>query len=206
MSQEPRQGPRHGALSHLALQAGAGVVTDGADVTMTALPYRPSLILRGESDDLVFLNTCRAALSFDLPLAANHVNHNETFAALWLGPNEWLVVGDGGREKLAACLGAGPEICRHALISNGDGQQVIALSGPKARDVLAKLCPLDLDSPDLAPGRCARSVLAGIAITLWPQGDKDDSTGGGYRIHVGRSFADYAWRIITDAAIEYSVE
>jgi sarcosine oxidase subunit gamma len=190
----------------LALQANVGIGKDGADVTMAALPYRPSLILRGESDDLAFRDACRAALGFDLPLAPNHVNHDETFAALWLGPSEWLVVGDGGQEKLAACLEAGPKTCHFALINNGDGQQVIALSGPKARDVLAKLCPLDLDSPDLAPGRCARSVLAGIAMTLWPQYDKGDSTCGGYRIHVGRSFADYAWRIIADAAIEYSEE
>ena len=187
--------PRHEPLAHLALKAPSVDPAAEVGVTMRALPYSPSLLLRGESDDSVFLQGCRDALGFELPVAPNHGLFLDDIAALWLGPNEWLVWGEGCREQLAEQL----KNCRHALIANGDGQQVIALSGPRGGDVLAKLCPLDLTSGDLSPGRCTRSILAGIAMTLWVH------PSGAYHIHVGRSFADYAWRILADAGLEYGV-
>ena len=188
-------GPRHEPLAHLGLLAGADIKGDAAAVALRALPYCPSLILRGESDDVAFLAGCRAGLGFELPLAPNHVGGGDDLSALWLGPSEWLILDRNGRGRLAENLDGR----RHALVPNGDGLQTIALSGPRARDVLAKLCPLDLDSPALGPGRCARSVLAGITMTLWP------GTDGGYRIIVGRSFADYAWRILADAGLEFDI-
>ncbi|MFP6698507.1 MAG: sarcosine oxidase subunit gamma family protein [Alphaproteobacteria bacterium] len=201
---------RHEPLAHLALRAPISAASDDAaaddatvtgdasgvaGVTMAALPYRPSLILRGESDDAAFLQGCRGALGFDLPVAPNHGAMSDGIAALWLGPSEWLVLGRGCGKRLAETLAG----CRHALVTNGDGQQVIALSGPRGGDVLAKLCPLDLAGGALGPGRCTRSVLAGIAMTLWIR------PGGVYHIHVGRSFADYAWRILADAGLEYGM-
>ncbi|MBT3534300.1 MAG: hypothetical protein HN478_10510 [Rhodospirillaceae bacterium] len=187
--------PRHDPLGHLALAAKRNDNTDSAGVTMRALPYRPSLILRGESDDTAFLEGCRKALGIDVPLAPGHVAGGDDFTALWLGPSEWLILGRNGRDRLAENLAG----CHHALIDNGDGQQVIALSGARAGAVLSKLCPLDLGGPEMDPGRCARSVLAGIGVTIW-RGDT-----GAFQMHVGRSFADYAWRIIADAGLEYGI-
>ncbi len=187
-------GPRHQPLAHLALLAGGHSDADAA-VTLRALPYCPSLILRGESDDVAFLEGSRAGLGFDLPLAPNHVAGGNSFSALWLGPSEWLILGLNGGERLGENLGG----CRHALVPNGDGLQIIELSGERAADVLAKLCPLDLQGGEMGPGRCARSILAGITMTLWPGVD------GGYRILVGRSFADYVWRILADAGLEFGI-
>ena len=191
---------RHEPLAHLALRApnvtaASDDASPDAGVTMAALPYRPSLILRGEGNDAAFLQDCRRALGFDLPVTPNWAALSDDCAALWLGPSEWLILGQGCRERLAETLAG----CRHALITNGDGQQAIALSGPRGGDVLAKLCPLDLAGGALEPGRCTRSILAGIAMTLWIR------PSGVYHIHVGRSFADYAWRILADAGMEYGV-
>lgn len=203
------QPPRHEALAHLALAAKAAATGTADGVILRALPYRPSLILRGESDDGFFQAACRAALGFDLPLAPNHAVSGDGFAALWLGPSEWLILGQNGRDRLTEHLSG----CRHALICNGDGQQIIALSGFQAGAVLAKLCPLDLERvlaqfpkgatleavKRLYQGRCARSVLAGIAMTVWQPAH------GIYHVHVGRSYADYAWRVLADAALEFGL-
>ncbi len=186
---------RHEALAHLALATRGGHDVAEAGVTMQALSHRPTLILRGESDDKEFLGACRAALGFDLPSVANHVADNGKVTALWLGPSEWMLLGTEISDGLKVAL----TNCHHALVDIGDGQQVIALTGPRADEVMAKLCPLDLDDDGMAVGRCARSVLAGVAMTLWRQPE------GGYHIHVGRSFADYAWRILADAALEFGV-
>ncbi len=194
-------GLRHQPLAHLALAAAREVPRPDAGVTLRALPYQPSIILRGESSDATFVEAFRAGMGFDLPLAPNHVSSHDEFTALWLGPSEWLILGDvgpvapAGQGRLAKAL-AGR---RHAIISHGDGQQIIALSGPRARDVLGKLCPLDLESPDLAPGHCARSILARCGILLHPQ------PGGAYHLHVARSFADYAWRVLAEAGLEFGV-
>lgn len=193
--------PRHHPLAHLALAAGGAEPVEDAGVALTALPYRPSLILRGESGDEAFTAACRAALGFDLPLAPNHAGSHGAFTALWLGPSEWLIMGEDAGGRLRDGLAG----CRHAIVLQGDGRQIIALSGPRARDVLAKLCPLDLESPDLAPGPapgpgcCARSLLARCDMLLHPQPD------GAYHIHVSRSLADYAWRTLAEAGREYGV-
>jgi sarcosine oxidase subunit gamma len=190
---------RHEPLAHLALAAGQGQPDDDG-IALQALPYQPSFILRGESDDAAFLEAFRGGLGFNLPLAPNHAAGGAGVTAYWLGPSEWLLLGPAVSESLSQALAG----TRHAMVENGDGQQVIALSGPRARDVLAKLCPLDLDGADLngadlAPGRCARSILAGCDMLLVPQDD------GAYYIHVARSFADYAWRSLADACREFGL-
>ncbi|MDA1101159.1 MAG: sarcosine oxidase subunit gamma [Proteobacteria bacterium] len=189
---------RHQPLAHLALAARREPPVADAGVTLRALPYRPSIILRGESGDAGFVAAFRAGMGFELPLDPNRISSHDGVTALWLGPSEWLILGamgPAGQGRLATALTGH----HHAIINNGDGQQIIALSGPRARDVLGKLCPLDLESPDLAPGHCARSILARCSILLHPQPD------GAYHIHVGRSFADYAWRLLADAGLTYGV-
>ncbi len=184
--------PRHEPLAHLSLAAGQPQPEDAA-VMLHTLPNQPSLILRGESDDEGFLEAARTGLGFDLPLAANHVREGGDVTAHWLGPNEWLLLGQVASGSLSQALAG----TLHAIVEHGEGRQIIALSGRRSRDVLAKLCPLDLAAPELAPGRCARSILAGCDMLLVPQGED------AYHIHVARSFADYAWRSLADAAGEY---
>lgn len=192
--------PRHEPLARMAATDSIAETTvENPGVTLRALSYRPSVILRGDSDNAAFLAAFRAGMDFELPLAPNHVSSHDDFTALWLGPSEWLVLGGGAAERLRQALIGH----HHAVVPNGDGQQIIALAGRDARGVLAKLCPLDLDSPDLAPdlapGRCARSLLARCTMLLHPQ------TGGAYHIHIPRSLADYAWRTLVDAGQEFGV-
>ncbi|MDP6832276.1 MAG: sarcosine oxidase subunit gamma family protein [Alphaproteobacteria bacterium] len=186
--------PRHEPLAHLAL-ASAQAQPEEAGATLQALPYRPSVILRGESGDKAFPKAAAGGLGFDLPVAANHAAGDGGVTAYWLGPSEWQLLGLADTEDLTQALAE----TRHAIIENADGQQAIALSGHRARDVLAKLCPLDLEDPGLVPGRCARTVLAGCTVLLVPRED------GAYHIHVARSFADYVWRMLAEAGSEFGV-
>ena len=187
--------PRHSPLAHLALANQTTESMTSAAVVLQALPYHPSLILRGEGDNQALLDSFRSAMGFNLPISSFGVIKQSEYSAFWLGPNEWLILGDRAIEKLAGGLAD----CHHALISVGDGQQIIAISGARAIDVLAKHCPLDLRDPKLSPPWCTRTVLAGIQIILH---SLDDSS---YHVHVGRSLSDYTWRILKDAALEFSV-
>jgi sarcosine oxidase subunit gamma len=86
--------------------------------------------------------------------------------ALWLAPGTWMVVAqdaeDGGlyltlRERLGD---------RAAVVDQSHGRAVLRLAGPRARDVLAKGCRLDLHPRVFTPGMCAQTVIAQIGVLL----------------------------------------
>lgn len=72
------------------------------------------------------------------------------------------------------------------------------MSGARARDVIAKGCPLDLHPRVFGPGHCAQTYFdrAGIMIL-------QTSTAPSFELIVRRSYADYLWAWLTDAASEY---
>ena len=72
------------------------------------------------------------------------------------------------------------------------------MTGPNARDVLAKGCPLDLHPSVFRPGDCAQTLLAKANVTLRCVDDAPS-----YELTVRRSFADYAAPWLQDAALEY---
>ncbi|MEU8381556.1 sarcosine oxidase subunit gamma family protein [Streptosporangium sp. NPDC048865] len=116
---------------------------------------------------------------------------------LWLGPDEWLVVGppdDTGLEAgLRAAAGTG-----HAAVTDVSAQRTVLLvTGRDARDLLSHGCALDLHPRAFGPGRCARTMLARAQVVL--AAHEDD----GFRIFVRSSFADYLAAWLLDAAGEY---
>jgi heterotetrameric sarcosine oxidase gamma subunit len=102
------------------------------------------------------------------------------FAALRLGPEEWL------------CLGATARAVESALGSNalvldvGDSYAGWRIVGAGARDLLARACALDLDQ--LAAGAATRTLAAGTHVVLRVLDD-------GYELRIDRSYADWfdAW-------------
>lgn len=76
---------------------------------------------------------------------------------LWAGPGRALLVGVRPPEGLAALA---------AVVPQGDGIAAAALEGPAARDVLARLVPLDLRDREFPVGATARTLLGHMAVTL----------------------------------------
>ena len=170
-------------------------------VVMSERSFLGHLNLRGDPADKDFLKTVEGALGFALPLEPNTVEESGERAALWLGPNEWLILTapdeqEGLLQSLREALG---EIFA-AVTDVSGGQTVIALSGPHARDVLAKGCTLDLHPRVFGPGRCAQTLVAKSGALI-RQRDKEPS----FELIVRRSFADYLWRWLEDAAGEYGL-
>ena len=66
--------------------------------------------------------------------------------------------------------------------------------------MIAKGCTIDLHPSVFRPGRVVRTLLAKTGIILH-QVDETPT----YEITVHRSFADYAWRWLEDAGLEYGV-
>lgn len=190
---------RQSALAHLHLEAEAVADAGDAGVVMCERAHLGKVILRGAPGDDAFLESALGTLGVALPLEPNTVSAGEGVTVLWLGPDEWLVVtapGEGAALNRALDVGVAPHggIATHVT----DSRAVIGVSGPRARDVLAMGCPLDLHPQSFGPGRCAQSLVAKASVLIHQRDD-----GPSYDLYVGRSFATYLWRWLEDAAHEY---
>ena len=108
----------------------------------------------------------------------------------WLGLNEWLLATELGREKdLAAQLGGNLAGQSHSLVDVTGGQVMIRLRGPRAREVVARGCTLDLHPRALKVGQCAQTTLAKTSMLIALVDDEPS-----FDIIVRRSFAEYAAR------------
>ena len=120
-------------------------------------------------------------------------------AALWLGPDEWLLLApeaEGPGAGGAAGGGAG-RVCRTRWSMSGIARTGCCWAGAAATMVLNAGCPLDFD-PDAFPiGMCTRTVLAKAEIVLWRLGAQ------AFRIEAARSFLPYVRQFLEEAGREF---
>ncbi|MGI9501397.1 MAG: sarcosine oxidase subunit gamma [Geminicoccaceae bacterium] len=150
--------------------------------------------LRGDPGDRAFMSAVGRALDLVLPTEPCQTAVQGDVAALWLGPDQWLITCP--KDKVADIMNQLGEATRSAGAAVTDisvGRAIFRLSGPNALDILAKGCPLDLHPSVAKPGYVAGSVLAKITVLLHL---RDEQT---IDLYLGRSFADYLWAWLEEA-------
>jgi sarcosine oxidase subunit gamma len=183
---------RRSALAHFSLNALANQKRDGAGVTLGESAHRAIINIRGDANDGAFTSAVKNATGCDLPLVANTVAAAGDVRILWLGPNEWWVVGtDARRSGLIDGLRQAFTGQHTNVTDVSESRTVITLSGPAARDVLARGMSNDLHPRAFGPGQCAQTSLSRTNVLLH-QLDNTPS----YEIYVLKSFSDYLWRWI----------
>ncbi len=176
-------------------------MNENPGVVLSERPFLGHLNLRGNPADESFLEAVKKVLGLALPQEPNTVEQGEELTVFWLGPNEWLIVTPPDhQETLLRSLREALSEIFTAVTDVSGGQTVITLSGPHARDVLAKGCTLDLHPRVFAPGRCAQTLISKSGALLR---QRDDAS---FEIIVRRSFADYLWHWLEDAAGEYGLK
>ncbi len=118
-----------------------------------------------------------------LPSTPERVEGNG-IAFLWAGPDQWLAAAErtGGRDLDAELQ---PIVAGLAAVTDQtDARAILRVSGPRAREVLAKGVPLDLHPRVFGPGSVAITHASHIGVILW-QTDAAPS----YELAVFRSFA-----------------
>lgn len=155
----------------------------GALVSAGLVPPATRLSFRGGPDAA---DACGRALGVALPRQACRAAEAGPRAALWLGPDEWLLLAPEGETAplfaaIEDALGAVP----HALVDVSHRQVGFAVAGRRAADLINSGCPLDLDPSAFPVGMCTRTLLAKCDVALWRRGPD------AFRLEVNRSFADY---------------
>ena len=192
-------------LAHIDPVAYASTGPGGhTDVRLAERPAGGRISLRGDPADRAFMAAVGQALDMVLPAEPNTTAKAGDATALWLGPDEWLLTTSAeGAPALLETLREAIAGQAAAVIDVGDAATIISLSGARARNVLAKGCPLDLHDTVFAPGRVAQTIVAQADVIVHRV---DDGAGvAEFDLHVRRSFAEYLWLWLADAALEYGV-
>jgi sarcosine oxidase subunit gamma len=108
------------------------------------------------------------------------------WAALWLGPDEQLLIGPESigsaySSRVEETLGDLP----HSLVDVSHRQAGLEISGPHATELLNAGCPLDLDLAQFPVSACTRTILAKSEIVLWRRANER------FHVEVWRSFVPY---------------
>jgi sarcosine oxidase subunit gamma len=172
-------------------------------VRIRQLAALPQVDVRFDPSDAALLDRLTVATGVRPPVDPNSVASAEGEAGhwLWLGPDEWLVVGgegepDAGGPALEAALRVAAADAFLTTVDVSANRVALEVAGPDAGALLAFGCALDLDHPAFGAGRCAQTLVARAGVILW-QVDELPT----YRLLVRPSFAAYLEAWLEDAAV-----
>lgn len=165
--------------------------SEKADAVLSVAPPASRFLFRG---DAAAAAKAGEAFGVTLPLAACRAETRGGRAALWLGPDEWLLRApeDEGTD-IAAAIARALASTAHALVDIGHRDAGIVVSGPDGAAIVNRDCPLDLRLEAFPVGMCTRTVLAKAEIVLW----REETAR--LRIEVARSLASYVWDRLDEA-------
>lgn len=165
---------------------------------ITEVGLRGMITLRGDLSDAQLIKAAEAAAGVPFP-EQNRANTDGLSGLCWMSPDEVLILcphsdAPARLAQLQEALAGS-----HVLAVNvSDARAVFALSGPHAREVLAKLVPVNLAPGAFEPGMFRRTRMSQIAAAFWMA---DAET---FHIITFRSTAQYAFDLLKVAAAEGS--
>lgn len=152
-------------------------LADLARLGARELAFLAQVDLRCEPED---------AARLGLPLEPNTAGAFAGAEALWLGPDEWLVVGpEGWTPRIVSDLETALAGRRRSVLDVSANRTTIELAAPDRLELLATGCGLDLDPRGgWVPGRVAQTLFARAPVLLH---EREGAT----RVLVRPSFAAY---------------
>jgi sarcosine oxidase subunit gamma len=118
----------------------------------------------------------------DLPRESCRARDLSEGTALWLGPEEWLLLGAFINPQADCVVDVS-----HAFAG-------LDITGPEAAGTINAGCPLDLDLAAFPIGMCTRTILGKAEIILWRRDVE------WFHIEIARSFAAYVLALLREAA------
>jgi sarcosine oxidase subunit gamma len=157
------------------------------------------LNLRGDANNPDFLKSVKNALDLDLPLAPCSSAQNAETTIMWLSPDEWLIIIEGGTEaaiedKLRQTLTG------HFAVSDISGAQtMLEISGKDCLQLLQKSIGYDLHLDSFPINKVIGTALAKSSAHIRRTGEYN------FQLIIRRSFADYIWLWLQQSSKEYGL-
>ncbi len=167
---------------------------DSGIATITELGAVGMITLRGDLSSKVVQKAAASVAGVAIP-EQRRCSIQEEGGIAWMSPDELLIICnyEDAETKLAELkTGLAKE---HALAVNvSDARAVFQVSGSNAREVMAKLAPVDLAPAEFSPGMFRRSRIAQVAAAFWmPQEDV-------FHVVCFRSVAQYVFDVLSGAS------
>lgn len=151
------------------------------------------ITVRGDLASATMAAAVKTACGADMP-AQTSVSAGENGQVAWMSPDELLIICDyadaqAKTDALAAALSG-----EHALAVNvSDARAMFRISGEASREVMAKLCPVDLSPGTFEPGHFRRTRMAQVPAAIWMDDDAFNAV-------CFRSVGQYAFDLLKTAA------
>ncbi|MFC5728133.1 MULTISPECIES: sarcosine oxidase subunit gamma [Nocardioides] len=191
--QELRRSPLH----DMATEIRDGGVTGDRAVQLVEQPFVTMVSVRIDPDS-TGSRGIDEALGAPLPRRVGETSQAGGHTALWLGPDEWLVVSESDAESLVEQLRTAAGDTPAQVVDLSANRTVIELTGPGARGVLEKGCPADLHPRSFPDGTAIMTSLARVPVLLWKV-DADH-----FRVLPRASLAQYVAAWLLDAVREFA--
>jgi sarcosine oxidase subunit gamma len=166
-----------------------------------ARPYVSAVLEIRESPDFALVQVAALSADFEkrltsvlgpLPKSVGVAKVKEGRTLLRIGPSQFWVLGAAADDVAAALAGM------DAVTPLSQSRTRIVISGAPARDVLAKLVPLDFHHKAFLPGSFAMTGLHHTPVLVHCTGKTS------FEVYALRTFALSVWDAIADAALEHS--
>lgn len=168
----------------------AGVTPEVTLTVRNGVAHVLVLARRGRTGDV--------AAALGVAAAPGQATVSETFVACPTAPGQWAVTADWGDDgalsaSLRARVGTAGDVSEQS-----HGRQTIRLAGPAARELLTRLCALDLHPRVAGPGFCAQTPVAGIAALI-----RQLDAAPTFEVVVYAGYAEAFWGRLTASAASF---
>ncbi|MFD1986014.1 sarcosine oxidase subunit gamma [Mesorhizobium newzealandense] len=171
----------------------AGRTTIATGVKVEVLPPADRISLRAPEASVAALSK---ALGVTLPTKPKTSATKAGRTALWLGPDEWLVIDEAGSDPLADCAKV---TLLHSAVGISHRNIAIAVTGAGATATINAGCPQDLSLEAFPVGAASRTILGKAEIVLLRNGPD------AFRVECWRSLSDYVFTFLSEGSRDAAV-
>jgi sarcosine oxidase subunit gamma len=156
------------------------------------------LVVRTRRLEKMQLDSLEDALGVSLPQTPNTCALTGDIEVCWMAPGEWALIGMAPNDARRRLERARIDVLLH-IADFTDAWSRWRVDGPRARDVLAKGCSLDLHPRAFQDAQCAGTQLDRIHVLLIRQGDQ-------FALHAERALSRHVWLWFEQATAELCVD
>tara|TARA_B110001452_G_C14954115_1_gene333689 strand:- start:24 stop:587 length:564 start_codon:yes stop_codon:yes gene_type:complete len=170
-----------------------------ADLEMKEIKHVMKLIIRGKTKD--FITTIGINLNMILPIKANTSTTSQDLTALWLSPDEWMLISNKTQSKETnsydveeALINSISKVNLGAVTDVSDQFVMINIKGGKVFDLLATGSPFNFNEFKTKKGLAVQTILSHIDVIIHHVEINE------VNLLVRRSFSEHLYSWMDDSA------